>query len=153
MPLTASDEQQFLQAFLAERDQPCPACGYNLRNLPSSRCPECGEELRVTIGFVEPRQAAVLTGLIGLASGLGLSGLLLFYATIMIIREWRFRSFAAHFIVINGIGFLLFAGLMGLWLWKWRRIRRLSPAVRRLLAAGCWVVALLWAVVFSFAIR
>lgn len=34
-----------LQVFLASRDVACPHCHYNLRDLNSSRCPECGFEL------------------------------------------------------------------------------------------------------------
>jgi hypothetical protein len=36
-----------LAAFLADRDVPCPGCGYNLRGLPSDRCPECHAALSV----------------------------------------------------------------------------------------------------------
>lgn len=31
-----------LRLYLAERDAPCPGCGYNLRSLVTERCPECG---------------------------------------------------------------------------------------------------------------
>ncbi len=34
-----------IRAFLAERDVPCPACGYNLRGASNRTCPECGREL------------------------------------------------------------------------------------------------------------
>jgi hypothetical protein len=30
-----------LKAYLADRDTKCPGCGYNLRGLASSTCPEC----------------------------------------------------------------------------------------------------------------
>src|ERR1043165_104303 len=30
-----------LRTFLAERDVPCPKCGYNLRGLSGPTCPEC----------------------------------------------------------------------------------------------------------------
>ena len=30
-----------LQSFLADRDEPCPACGYSLRGLTTPTCPEC----------------------------------------------------------------------------------------------------------------
>lgn len=32
-----------LLEYLAERDVPCPGCGYNLRNLTGALCPECGK--------------------------------------------------------------------------------------------------------------
>lgn len=38
-----------LALYLAERDIPCPnpACGFNLRGLSGSACPECGHELQI----------------------------------------------------------------------------------------------------------
>ncbi len=36
-----------LRDFLAGRDVPCPACGYNLRGLAAPVCPECGLTLTV----------------------------------------------------------------------------------------------------------
>ena len=59
-----------LSVFLDGRDVVCPGCGYNLRDLQCSRCPECGEELTLQVGLVEPRQTAAISGLIGLAAGL-----------------------------------------------------------------------------------
>ena len=60
-----------LRAFLAGRDVECPGCGYNLRDLGGSRCPECGDELVLRVGLAEPRQGALIAGLIGLAAGAG----------------------------------------------------------------------------------
>ena len=37
----AQVDGQALRQFLAERDIPCPGCGYNLRGLARSLCPEC----------------------------------------------------------------------------------------------------------------
>ncbi|MGA2499887.1 MAG: hypothetical protein ABSH20_19290 [Tepidisphaeraceae bacterium] len=147
------DDPDFLRQFLADRDMPCPSCGYNLRSLQSSRCPECGDELKLVVGMVEPRQAALLTGLVAIASGMGLSGLLLIYAAIQTIRDWRFPSFAIRFVLVNGAGLVVFGGLLVIWLSKWRQIRRASPGSRWLLAAGCWFAAVAWAVLFSFTIK
>lgn len=36
-----SDAPDPLELFLADRDAPCPGCGYNLRALKGSTCPEC----------------------------------------------------------------------------------------------------------------
>jgi len=44
----------WLIEFLRDRDQPCPLCRYNLRDLTSNRCPECGQMLQL---LVEPREA------------------------------------------------------------------------------------------------
>jgi hypothetical protein len=36
-------------AFLQEYKGPCPVCGYKLEKPSSSRCPECGSQLRVVL--------------------------------------------------------------------------------------------------------
>jgi uncharacterized paraquat-inducible protein A len=38
-----------LASHLADRDQPCPACGYNLRGCAQETCPECGAKLALTV--------------------------------------------------------------------------------------------------------
>src|SRR4051812_12100108 len=75
-----------LLGFVHDRDVSCPGCGYNLRNLRNDRCPECGEQLELGLRLAEPRQAAPIAGLVGLAAGMGLGGLLLVYAVIVMIR-------------------------------------------------------------------
>ena len=50
-----SDDDALLREFLCDRDAPCPRCGYNLRDLPASACPECHENLALAVGFRKPR--------------------------------------------------------------------------------------------------
>ncbi len=38
-----------LREYLATRDVPCPSCGYNLRGVPASTCPECAMPLDLEI--------------------------------------------------------------------------------------------------------
>src|SRR6267142_93193 len=80
-------DESLLEQYLAVRDEPCPACGYNLRKLTGKHCPECGDELRLHVGLVEPRRAAFITGLIGLSAGGGFSALLFVYFLIFILRR------------------------------------------------------------------
>jgi hypothetical protein len=72
--VTAADDAAALVAFVRERDVECPLCRYNLRGLMTPRCPECGRELRLSIGLVEPRQGAWLLCQIATAAigGIGL---------------------------------------------------------------------------------
>jgi hypothetical protein len=44
-----------LLAFLHGRDAPCPLCGYNLRDLTEPRCPECRQDLELTVGVTRLR--------------------------------------------------------------------------------------------------
>jgi hypothetical protein len=100
--------------------------------------------------MVEPRQAAPLAGLIGLAVGLGFSGLLLIYAVIRFSpddRQWR------RFVTINGFAVLLLGLCLMVWLKSWRRIRRQSATVRWWFVVGCWGLSLIDLVIFTIKIR
>jgi hypothetical protein len=141
-----------LRDFLDSREVPCPGCGYNLRDLHGSRCPECGDDLILQVGLAEPRQAAVIAGLMGLAAGAGMSGLLIGYAGIVSM----FRLYGGppvSFMVLTIGGFLVEGGALGIWLGFWRRIRRLPRGTKALLVAGCWGLTILNLVVFSLFVR
>jgi hypothetical protein len=43
-----SDDDALIH-WLADRDVPCPLCNYNLRALTTPRCPECGNDLRLSV--------------------------------------------------------------------------------------------------------
>jgi hypothetical protein len=77
--LADPSDQELLLSFLRGRDVECPLCRYNLRDLSSPRCPECGRELRLTVGMLQPYMSAWVTLAITLcASGaIGLLFLLL----------------------------------------------------------------------------
>jgi hypothetical protein len=64
-----------LAAYLAERDEPCPRCHYNLRGVASDACPECGQALALSLSRPGGRAAPWLLSLMILwvvvASGLG----------------------------------------------------------------------------------
>jgi hypothetical protein len=142
-----------MSVYLAGRDVPCPGCGYNLRDLRGSRCPECGDALVLSVGLAEPKQAAGITGLIGLAAGAGLSGLLLVYA---LIRHFLFGdSFSGEdrFVLITVCGFVVEAAAVWIWLVTWRRIRRLGKGPKLLLVLACWALTFLNILVFSIAIK
>jgi hypothetical protein len=49
-PPTMTPAQQMLIDFLREHDAPCPVCGYNVRALTRPICPECKQELTLTVG-------------------------------------------------------------------------------------------------------
>ncbi len=43
-------EAEAIEAFLADRDVPCPDCGYNLRGSRRPFCPECGLGIALYLG-------------------------------------------------------------------------------------------------------
>src|SRR5688572_26909003 len=61
-----SRAQELLLEFLREHEAPCPVCGYNLKALVRPVCPECGQELVLTVGAARLRlgwlMAAVAPG-------------------------------------------------------------------------------------------
>jgi hypothetical protein len=142
-----------LQTFLADRDVPCPQCGYNLRNLRADRCPECGEQLVLRVNVAEPRQGALIAGLIGLSAGAGLNGLLLIYIPIQILRYGDHFPWRDRFLWINLGGFVVEGLAVLAWLRLWRWIRRRSLARRVLLAGACWTLTLANIIFFSLTIK
>ena len=42
-------DSELIKSYLADRDVPCPACGYNLRGVEGSKCPECGKGICLSI--------------------------------------------------------------------------------------------------------
>jgi hypothetical protein len=52
-PLPAPDAE--VVSFLRGRSASCPRCAYDLRDIQSANCPECGELLVLKIGSARPR--------------------------------------------------------------------------------------------------
>jgi hypothetical protein len=59
----AGRAQDLLLDFLREYDAPCPVCGYNLHALTRPICPECGQELVLTVGTARLRLGWLLAAL------------------------------------------------------------------------------------------
>jgi len=51
----ASDGEVLLLAFLRGHECACPLCGYNLKGLTRPVCPECGQELVLSVGVARVR--------------------------------------------------------------------------------------------------
>ncbi len=65
---------RLLLELLHDNDVPCPVCRYNLRGITSERCPECGIQIRLTIGAAEPYPTAwvALAMISSISAGVGL---------------------------------------------------------------------------------
>ena len=137
-----------LHMFLTARDVPCPGCGYNLRDLTGTKCPECGEDLVLQVWLEEPKIAAPITGLIGLAAGAGMNGLLIAFMTIRSIffGDTIGGENARMSIILLG-GFVTLGTALIVWLGKWRKIRR--SAYKWLMVTGCWVLTGIDLVIFA----
>ena len=150
MPPAAVDP--LLVGYLAGRDVPCPACGYNLRDLAGGRCPECGDALALRLGSSEPRQGLLIAGLVGLSAGAGLSGLLLVYEGIQLLRHQGMGAERGGFTGLPGGGLRIGALAAAAWLPRGRQIRRVRPAARVGLTLGCWGLTVANVLIFSFTI-
>jgi hypothetical protein len=122
-----------LSTFLADRDAPCPCCGYSLRGLTSDRCPECNESLALRVGLAEPRLAMFIAGLLGPAAWSGFFLVVLLWG--VIAREAR----SPH-IVALAFGLMLASGFTALWIRRWRKTRNASLPTRLALASLGWLV-------------
>lgn len=148
-------EVAMLQTFVAGRDVACPGCGYNVRDLPGDVCPECGQRLRLSLGLVEPKQASLIAGLVGLAAGAGFGGLLVLYIVIMTVRfgDDFSSNEMRRILTVTGGGFVVHAAALAAWVAKWNRIRRLDAGPRWLLVAACGALPLAFVVIFSVTVR
>ena len=146
--MSISRETELLESFLAGRSHPCPVCGYDLRDLRSDRCPECGRVLRLTVTQERPQRAAFVIGLMAFAAPLGaslcaISGV--FYHKLTGRADW---DFLRRPLVMNCIVLVLAAAALWLWLRFARRLRRQSTGRQWTCAAGACAVTLVGHVIF-----
>ena len=143
---TAADDTTGVVAFLRDRDFPCPLCGYNLRCLTTPRCPECGRELRLTIGLVDPFVRAWIT--LAAASSAS-AGLGVFFALMLLRAGWpdRGRLSVANCVIVYFIATIPLALAV---LVARRRFMRLRSAVQWRMALAMVIVSVgLMAVLFA----
>jgi hypothetical protein len=86
---SANRDRESLLTFLADRDILCPICKYNLRQLQSTKCPECGSELKLSVGAVDVRMGLWVSALLAAAAPATFGLLFL----IIIIASGEFPSF------------------------------------------------------------
>lgn len=131
-----------MRQFLAERDTPCPGCGYNLRGLTGSACPECNQALQLSVGLVEPRLGAFVAGVVGLGMSLGFCAVMLAWVgTIMLVSPRRGPPMQDLIPMMIGLGFSL-AALTAWVLGRRRWLGRMSPIARWAWAAGASVAGM-----------
>lgn len=136
---TSGQDSELLTQFLRGRSEPCPVCNYDLRDLLSARCPECGAELKLQVGSPKLRIGAFLTCLAPILMLIGFGAFIGIAWIPYVIRERRPGALppGAWAMVVAGVidVVLLFT------LYKKRSsfLRQSIPAQR--LWAGCsWLV-------------
>jgi hypothetical protein len=130
------DDAAILREFLRDADVPCPLCAYNLRNLQSDRCPECGAELELRVGATNFRSGMLAACISPLMMLFGLTVLLG-----MLFARYgppgRPRDRWAYLLLIAGA----VAGLLAVALYRRRRwYLQLQPEHQIRIAVACWII-------------
>ena len=147
-PVTSTAEPRALIDYLRDRDVACPLCEYNLRGLTVPRCPECGRELALRVGLVEPRQGAWIAALIATALPAGVGMLLI----VTIVKDGWPQG--AEFQTLQNLGFwyyLLSIPLEGCLVWQRRRFLRIQRTMQWMIAVGLGVLGVLSIVAVAMA--
>jgi hypothetical protein len=103
----AADSTALLLEFTRARWVPCPRCGYDLRDLQTPKCPECGEVLELKVGSPRVRFGWLLLACVpGCFSGIAaLFVLVPVYATIASNTPLG-RGVPVPIMCADGFGFL-----------------------------------------------
>jgi len=141
-----------LATYLQDRDVPCPNCAYNLRDLTSDACPECGLQVALGVHLTEPKLAAFIGGLVGLAMAAGFSGLLSILAVFVTLIEGDGPPGGIFFVGML-FPFLFAMAVMLIWIRQRSRLRMCSPHLRSLFVVLCWVVPVINILVFVLSLE
>src|SRR5687768_612143 len=128
----APSDEAALLAYVRDRDVACPLCTYNLRGLTTCRCPECGRELQLSVGLVEPRMGAWVTCLVAVTAAAGLGSMAILSVVNHGIDVLFFGEDAGQTVAI--IYFLLSVPLVPALIALRRGYRRLSQTIQWTLA-------------------
>ena len=133
----AGEGGELLLRFLDGRSVPCPKCGYDLRDLTRPVCPECGEELVLTVGRRSTNYELLIATLApGIFSGIA-GGLLL--APLAFFTLFRSRRAPLEIVALDAFG--LASGVCALMLFRRRRWFMAQPRRRQVF----WAI-MIWAI-------
>lgn len=135
-------QDAMLREYLAQRDEPCPSCGYNLRGLQGARCPECALEVRLGVQLSEARTGLLISAIAGLMVSAAPAAALLMFVAFMSIRFGPPRggeimvicACPAVVALVLGTGTILLARPRGR---RW--FRKVPASTARSVAWGAWI--------------
>ena len=141
-------EDETLIDWLRDRDAFCPLCKYNVRNLTSPRCPECGQVLQLTVALADPYLKAWIALMTAVCAGAGMGVL---WSYFLITQGWprggnlmgMKTAVIMQVLMVPATAFVLILR---------RRFQRLSRTAQWLLAsAGIGLVLFSYFAIFSSA--
>ena len=147
-PLTQA--QEMLLDFLREHEAQCPVCVYNLKALTRPMCPECGNELVLTVGVTRLRLGWLLVALApGFFSGIAAAFLLIPIVLRLVIGDGQWSG------LLNAVDLFgwcsgIFAILLA---WKRSRFLVLTRAQQMIFALTVWLIHIVALVTFLLLIR
>jgi hypothetical protein len=145
------DPQAEVLAFVKGRSHPCPRCGYNLRDLQTAKCPECGEPLVLKIGSPRARFGWLLLAMApGCFSGVAACFVLVPIGFTIGRTFPPGQGLPWPVLVVDAFGFLSAAAVVVMYR---RRQRIMSWDSRRqaVFAACVWGVHVLMLILFALA--
>jgi hypothetical protein len=132
-----SRAQDLLLEFLREHDAACPVCGYNLKTLTRPICPECGQELVLTVGAARLRLGWLLAAL---APGF-FSGIAAVFVLVPVVAQPVFGDGRISLTLIGADLFGWCSGVFAILLAAKRHRFLAQPrATQRWWALGIWFV-------------
>lgn len=129
--------QDLLLEFLRGNDAPCPVCRYNLRALSRPVCPECGQELVLTVGATHLHLGWLLAALApGFFSGIAAAFVLIAIVGRLIFGDGQMSP------VLNALDLFGWTSGLGSILLARHRHRFLARprSLQRWWALGIWLV-------------
>jgi hypothetical protein len=139
MDAGGAERDELIAAFLADRDESCPGCGYNLRGLERGRCPECERPLVLRIEPLRSPLGVFVAGLVALAGGSAFSLAVGIY--VLAAGMWGGSAAGAITAVWPAPLTAVFqAALAAEWIRRAGWVSRLPRGTQHGFVAACWAV-------------
>lgn len=134
-----------LRQFLADRDVSCPVCRYNLRDLRSDHCPECGAQLDLRVGSADLKLGPWLASLLSVGLPLGFLFIMTALITVMDLMEGAIYPGELPILGTLIAGTIGYAMALTALIWKrtafWRRSRVRQVCLAWLICGLAWLAA------------
>ena len=145
-PRETLDTERMLLDFVSGRDIECPLCGYNLRDLTKTTCPECEHSLEMRVGVQRltllPFVLAITPGIF---SGMCAVVLAVIIVVNFIMNAGTFVGVPLQIFILDLFGWLSGLFMLGL-VAKRHRFLKAPLSKQRILAAAIWIVHVMFPV-------